>query len=236
MAGYRTSFKKNSAYLIGEDDLKRLRDIAATFVGNDPEITFELVGDHKIEDTDLSALVSDSYVASKRLLKVSIHGRNSKPSRSIHIEFDSAAYVMDFVSVDINGDKKHSVSARTEIETVIDGLQVWYGRFFLPPHMSSYMVGFTFPLVASFAVAAYLVIRPGQQFPPTELPVTVLPLGGLIYLVYQAAKTWAFPHLAFEIGRSKRFANGTRTARNFLLTAMVLGPVIKWVVDKYLLR
>jgi hypothetical protein len=65
MPDYSTSFTKFRAYNVTPDTLASIVKAAKKFIEASPIITVYLEDDHNIEDTNLDALVADSFVRGK---------------------------------------------------------------------------------------------------------------------------------------------------------------------------
>jgi hypothetical protein len=132
MADYSASFTQHRAYSVDKATLAEIVQVARTFLGKDPNISIHLKDDHKIEDTNLDALLADTYVRGKYIERVTIDGRNRDQDvwRTFLVDFEWE--LMQTIRVNVGGERDRSVAARDEIEIILKGAELWYSPMFLP--------------------------------------------------------------------------------------------------------
>src|SRR5437773_2576425 len=123
-AEYSADFKKDGAYTFNVETLVDIVKLASNFLEEDAQITIELAENHKIADTKLDELLSDIYIKSKEIQRISIEGHNTKPHRIISVKLNDDIYHRLYVRV--SGDRNSSTKVRSEIEEIVDGRKQWY--------------------------------------------------------------------------------------------------------------
>ncbi|MHC4051512.1 hypothetical protein [Bradyrhizobium sp. 25ACV] len=237
MPDYSSSFTKYRAYNITPDTLGAIVSLVTKFTERPATITIYLDDDHEVKDTDLNALINDTFVKAQRIQRVKIDGRNRLGPDLVHsisISFDSDQ-LLRVVQVTIAGDRDRSIVARRELDTLLRGAEYWYSA--LLPSRSSFLffqLSFFVPIVIIAALSVYLTWLFGGAVTESSITGWVLVPAVVLLAGYFGLKDYVFPRLTFDIGRSADRIKMASYWRNILLTGVVIGIVIKLVIDRLL--
>jgi hypothetical protein len=234
MADYSASFTKNRAYSVDKATLVEIVQVAKTFLGKDPNISVYLQDDHKIEDTNLDALLADTYIRGKYIERVTIDGRNRDQHVWRNVLVDFECDLMRVIQVSVAGERDRSISARDEIENILKGAELWYSPMFLPKALPLFVVSMFSPLIIGIALALYLTWLVGLEVRRDFVSIWALVIYAGLLASYLTLKDRLFPKLSFSIGRS---ANRVRYAgywRNFIFASLLVGIVLKLSIDHFL--
>jgi hypothetical protein len=236
MADYRSSFSKHNAYTIDRATIEEIVRVAKSFLECDPEINITLQDHHRISDTNLDALLSDPYLRSKRIEELEVDGRNmvgtpgNRVSRSLNVHFE--VEMMSVVRVSVSGERISSTMARGDIETILEGAQLWYSPVFLRSNLAGFFVSIFTPIILSGVLALLLTIMLAMEVTPNRIPFETLVIYAGLMMLYYLLKGRLFPKLTFDIGRSATQIQYARYWRNFVFTSLVVGIVLKLVIDR----
>jgi hypothetical protein len=236
MPDYSTSFAKFRAYNVTPDTLASIVNAAKKFIEASPTITVYLEDDHNIEDTNLDALVADSFVRGKQIKRITIDGRKTLfdplVNRSISVNFE--VDLLHVAEVRIAGERDRSLAARREIETILEGAETWYAPMFWPRSMLLFQLSIFIPIIASIALGVLVTWLLGAEIRKDFVSGwTVVPVAAFVS-AYFGLKNRLFPKLTFDIGRSASRIQSARYWRNFLLTSILVGIVLKLAIDHIL--
>lgn len=236
MSGYSTSFSRYRAYNVTPVALAGLVSAANAFLETSPTITIHMEDDHDMAGVELDDLLADSLVRNKIIKRVDIDGRKTlrEPlvSRSISITFE--ADFLQVVKVGISGERDRSLTARREIETILEGAEYWYAPIFLPRTMLVFQVSIFLPIALAAVAAVFLTWLFGGVVTQTSVTFWVLLPFAILLGVYFGLKDRIFPKLTFDIGRSADRIQSARYWRNILLTSIIIGIAGKLAIDRLL--
>jgi hypothetical protein len=233
MPNYSSSFTKYRAYNITPDTLSAIVGTVAKFTEAAVTTTIYLDDDHEVKGDDLGALVNDTFVKAQKIRRIKIDSR-SKLSQDIDhsISIGFEADLLRVVQVTISGDRDRSIVARRELESVLHGAEYWYSPLLPPRSLIFFQLSFFVPILLIAALSVYLTWLFGGAV--TENSITGW--AGLVFVVllagYFGLKDYIFPRLTFDIGRSAGRIKVAHYWRTTLFTSVVVGIVIKLVVDR----
>jgi hypothetical protein len=235
MADYSASFTKHRAYTVDKATLVEIIQIAKTFLGKDPDISIHLRDDHQIEDTNLNALLADTYVRGKYIERVTIGGRSRSQDvmRSFLVDFEWE--LLSVIRVNVSGERDRSIAARDEIENILKGAEFWYSPMFLPKTRFLFLLAsMLVPVTVGIALTLYLTWLVGLKVGTESISIWALPIGVGLAMIYLTLKDRLFPKITFNIGRSANRARYAGYWRNFIFTSVLVGIVFKLSIDHFL--
>jgi hypothetical protein len=198
-------------------------------------ITIHLKDDHELQDTNLDALVSDTFVKAQTIKSAKIEGRNRLGPDLVHsISVNLEVDLLHVVQVTIAGDRDRSLVARRELDTILYGAEYWYAPLFLPRSLVFFQLSIFLPIVLAAAIAAFLTWLFGGEVSQKSITAwALLPFAALTG-AYFGLKDYLFPKLTFDIGRSANRIQSARYWRNILLTSIIIGIIGKLAIDRLL--
>jgi hypothetical protein len=236
MPDYSTSFTKYRAYNVTPETLAEIVNAAKKFIEASPTITVYLEDDHNIEDNNLDALIADSYVRGKSTKRIAIDGRKTFDplvSRSISVNFE--VDLLQTVAVRIVGERDRSLTVRREIEIILGGAEFWYAPIFWPrSSLLLFQLSIFIPVVVASAAGVFVTWLFGGEIRANFISAWALLASAAFTAAYFGLKDQLFPKLTFDIGRSANRVQSARYWRNFVLTSILIGIVLKLAIDHFL--
>jgi hypothetical protein len=151
-------------------------------------------------------------------------------SLSVNFEID----LLQVVAVRIAGERDRSLAARREIETTLEGAEAWYAPMFWPRSLLLFQLSIFVPLIVSIALGVLVAWILGGEIRKDFISVWAVVAGVAFVAAYFGLKGHLFPKLTFDIGRSANRIQSARYWRNFALTSILVGIVLKLAIDRFL--
>jgi hypothetical protein len=234
MPDYSTSFTKYRAY---NEALAAIVNAAKKFIEASPTITVYLEDDHNIEENNLDALIADSYVRGKRIKRIAIDGRKTLfdplVNRSISVNFE--VDLLQIVAVSIAGERDRSLTVRREIEIILESAEFWYAPIFWSrSSLLLFQLPIFIPVFVASAAGVFVTWLFGGEVRANFISAWALLASAAFTAAYFGLKDQLFPKLTFDIGCSANRIQSARYWRNFVLTSILVGIVLKLAIDRFL--
>lgn len=232
MATYETSLDYTGGNRFNKDALLAICNSVQKFVAADNSenmdvnLTLQFADNHIIKGPDFEQLLDDQFAMSKALQQFEVAGLNYKTKRRMSVEIGHP-YAAP-IRIRIAGDRDTCILARGEIENIIEGTREWYRP--LVSRDEWWYAGVVNPIILIIIFASLYSFERHQKWLDDPAGTKDLINVGLqtafVAFILGRLRTYLFPRIEFDIGKSGMKAANRSGMRNVVLVVIVLGIIV----------